>query len=144
MKTEWAAYYDELGLEGLFRDRAMEILAFYEPLFPGIEDVFVTDYIDKENVRQYENLWLFSPTLVFEAKKFLTDDDFDGATFSGKVSRWNVKKNEYNFIKATTKSKMVLEVFLTPGALCSLKATRENCDRLRQVFLKYFLPNITK
>ena len=75
------SYFDVIGLDGAFREKANEIIDFYEGLYPGqMKSIFISEYVDSEGNRHYENLWLFTDTLSFEAKNFLREDRFDSAT----------------------------------------------------------------
>lgn len=142
MKEEYSSYLKQIGITGLFYNRAKEVYEFYEKLYPGaVQDVFVTDYIDSEGKRQYENLWFFTSTLVLEAKRFLTEDNFDSAPLKKKVQRWQVNRTEYNFEKASTKSRLSITVELKFANDCTLKASQENCDHLRDIFIKHIVPN---
>ncbi len=142
MKAEWIDYLRTIGIKDLFLDRCKEIFNFYQQIYPDqIKDIFVSEYLDKEGNRQYESIWFFSETTVMEAKKFLEEDDFDSVPLNKQVKYWSVKKTEYNFIRATTKSRMVIKFSLLSGSGCSLKASRENCDSLKSIFIKYIITN---
>lgn len=142
MKNEWAKYLDSIGIKDLFLKRVEEILVFYQTVYPDhIEDIFITEYLDADGNRQYESLWLFSETAVMEAKRFLKDDDFDFTPLKEQVEYWNIKKTEYDFQDASPKSRMTLLFVLATGISCILKASRENCDHLKSLFLKHILRN---
>jgi hypothetical protein len=142
MKDEWSNYFASIGITGLFFKRAEEILNFYQKVYPDqVQDVFVNEYLDKEANRQYESLWLFSEQFVMEAKQFVKEDDFDCAPLSKQVKYWCIKKTEYDFDRATAKSRLVLQLTLGSGTSCNLKASQENCDQLKTLFFKYIVPN---
>lgn len=142
MKAEWATYLESIGIQRPFLERVEEVLNFYQQIYPDqIEDIFVAEYFDKDGNRQYESMWLFSTTSIMEAKKFPREDDFDSALLRKQVKYWSIKKTEYNFTKATAKSRMVLYLSLLSGNSCNLKASRRNCDHLKSLFMKYILPN---
>ena len=80
MKNEFVDYLNEVGITDLFQDKAKEAYLFYEKLYPdAILDLFVSEYIDEEGKRQYENLWFFTSSIFMEAKQFLAEDNFDAA-----------------------------------------------------------------
>ena len=74
--------------------------------------------------------------------KFLTEDSYDASPLKDKVRYWLIKKVDYDFRKATTQSRMIITVGLIIDNVCSLRASRENCDYLRDIFLKYFDANM--
>lgn len=138
-------YFDEVGLKGKFRDKATEIIDFYESLYPNqLKTVFVSEYVDNEGNRHFENLWIFTDKHICEAKSFLTEDDFDSAISKKAVNYWRVKKENYDFEAATQKSRMTLSFGLTTGISGKLKASGENCDFLRELLKQYIIPNETK
>lgn len=142
MKTEWTEYLNLIGITGLFYKRVEEILDFYQKVYPDqAEDIFVGEYIDNDGNRQYESLWIFTESKIGEAKKFLTEDDFD-STFSKKqIKYWSIKKENYDFLEASTKSRMVIRFILKYNTNGELKASRENCKYLKTIFFKYFVVN---
>jgi len=143
MKTEWTTYLESIGIQGLFLKRVEEVLDFYQHVYPGqIEDIFITDYFDKDGNRQYESMWLFSKTSAMEAKQFLRDDNFDWVLLKQQVRYWAIKKTEYDFRKASIKSRMSLQFSLIMPVGCTLKASQENCEYLKTLFLKYVMPNV--
>ncbi len=142
MKAEWIDYLEAIGIKDVFLDRCKKIFNFYQQIYPDqIKDIFVTEYLDKEGNRQYDSIWFFSETMVMEAKKFLEEDDFDSVPLNKQVKYWSVKKTEYDFISATTKSRMVIQFSMLYGSGGSLKASRENCDSLKSIFTKYIITN---
>lgn len=143
MKTEWVEYLESIGVKGPFLKRVEEVLDFYVKVHPAeIQDIFVTEYMDKDGNRQYESVWLFSETSMMEAKQFLKEDDFDSAAAGKQVKYWRIKKEEYDFKQASAKSRVMLEFSLTSGISGQLKASRENCDHLKSILLKHIIPNM--
>lgn len=142
MKTDWSEYLDSIGITGLFLKRVEEVLSFYQKVYSDqVQDILVTEYLDKEGNRHYESVWLFSETSIMEAKQFLQEDSFDSATLSKQVTHWRVEKTDYDFDKASTKSRMVLHFALVSRLSSELRASRENCDHLKALFFKYIVPN---
>ena len=77
-----------------------------------------------------------------EAKAFVSTDDYDMTSLAKRVVYWSIEKQDYDFQKATEKSRMHLFFRLDTGATGDLKASRENCDRLRDVFRERILANM--
>lgn len=143
MKTEFIEYLNEIGITGLFQDRAIEIFSFYNKLYPdSIQDIFVSEFMDEEGKRQYENIWFFTSTSMMEAKQFLTEDSFDEAPYVKKIKHWIIEKKEYDFEIATETSRMNLDVSFESGISAVFKATGKNCSYLKDIFLRYVKPNL--
>lgn len=147
MKDEFVDYLGSIGVTTTAIKRITAIHNFYKLVCPEvITGIFVTDYIDEEGRREYENLWFFSDSLVMEAKGFLTGDDFDTASVRENVKYWQVKKQDYDFHQATAASRISIHLRLESGGLSAitvdLKASGNNCDYLRELHLKYFIPNM--
>lgn len=143
MKAEWLKYLELIGITDLFLKRIEAVVNFYQQLYANqIEDIFVAEHVDSEGNRQYESLWLFSQYGIGEAKQFLRADDFDFVPLS--VQYWCIKKTEYDFQKANSKSRMTLDLTLAFGTTCRFKASRENCDYLRDCFTKHIVASTMK
>ena len=143
MKSEFVDYLNEIGVTALFQDKANEIYSFYDKLYPdSIQDIFVSEYIDEEGKRQYENLWFFTSTIFMEAKQFLTEDNFDAAPYIKKFKHWTIEKKDYDFEDSTDNSRMKLYVTFATGITGQLKASGKNCHYLKEIFLKYIKPNL--
>lgn len=145
MKDEWGAYLESIGIKELFLKRAEEVINFYQQIYQDqIEDIFVTEYLKEDGERVYESLFLFSKSLIMEAKQFLTVDDFDCVPFENNIRYWVIKKKEYNFLKALNKSRMTVEFAVSGGSSATLKASQGNCDHLKALFLKHIISNLVK
>jgi hypothetical protein len=145
MKKEFMDYLESIGIKGgVLLDRLESIHEFYSKMCPDeIVDIFVTDYIDSDGKREYENLWFFSDRYVMEAKGFANGkDDFDITPIKGRVVHYVIRKQHYDFKEATEKSRLYLEFRLDTEANGDLKAAKENCDVLRGIILKYVKPNL--
>ena len=143
MKPEHVKYLNDIGITDLFEDKAKAIYSFYNKIYPdSIQDIFVSEYIDEEGKRQYENLWFFTSTAFMESKNFLTEDNIDAAPYSKKFRHWTIEKKEYEFEVTTDNSRMKLIVTFSTGVSGELKASGNNCAHLKEIFLKYVAPNL--
>ena len=145
MKQEFVDYLESIGIKtGSLLDRIESIYEFCLEMCPDeIADIFVTDYIDSEGRREYENLWFFSDRYVMEAKGFAAGkDDFDIAPMKDRVKYYEIRKQDYDFKEATDKSRLYLEISWGTGVRGEFKAAKENCDALRGIILKYVKKNL--
>jgi hypothetical protein len=143
MKEEFIKYLESIGIANALRERIDTIYKFYQEIYPDeITDIFITDYIKEDGTREYENLWFFSEKHCMEAKRFITKDDFDIVPIKKRVNYWTIQKQNYDFKKATEKSRLYLKFDLDAGINCDFKAAKENCDYLRKIILKYIVPNL--
>ena len=106
-----------------------------------LEDIFVTDYVSKEGTREYENLWFFSKSYCLEAKKFMTEITLDIAPFKNNIAAWAISTQDFNFKKASTKSRLSLHLKFsttaTSGLTASFKASGKNCEALQSIINRY-------
>ncbi|MHC2995399.1 MAG: hypothetical protein IBV53_07870 [Candidatus Atribacteria bacterium] len=143
MKKEFIIYLKSIDITNAHRGRVETIYKFYQEICPDeITGIFITDYIEKDGSREYENLWFFSEECCMEAKQFITKDDFDITPIKKRVLYWTIQKQDYDFKKATKKSRLYLKLVLDTGIEGELKAAKENCDYLRKIILKYVVPNL--
>ena len=145
MKKEFIGYLESIDIkEGALLDRIKSIYEFYLEMCPDeIKDIFVTDYIDSEGKREYENLWFFSDRYVMEAKGFAAGkDDFDIAPMKDGVKYCEIRKQDYDFKEATDKSRLYLKISWGTEVSGEFKAAKKNCDALRGIIFKYVKPNL--
>lgn len=145
MQQKFTDYLESIGIKaGLLLDRIESIHEFYVEMCPDeIVDIFVTEYIDSDGKREYENLWFFSGRYVMEAKEFTTGrDEFVIAPIKDRVAHFRIKKLNYDFKAATDKSRLRLIFRLDNKVIANLKASKENCDALRDIILKHVMPNL--
>jgi hypothetical protein len=90
------------------------------------------------------HLFLFTDTYIIESANFSTDANvnIEMTVLKDRVIYVLVKYNDY-FEKANTASRLSVD-FHTDSGVFELKGTKENCDKLLQVYDKYILPNISK
>ena len=124
--------------------RVEAIYSFYQGVSPEeITSIFVTDFIKEDGGREYENLWFFSKSNMMEAKGFISRDDFDMSPMLKQIIYWNVKKQDYDFQKATDKSRLHITIIIVVSEnRGDFKASKDNCDYLKDIFQKHILPNI--
>jgi hypothetical protein len=145
MKDIFLNYLQSIGLTKTSVERAETIYKFYKEVCPEeITDLFVTDYIKEDGSREYENLWFFSQVYCMEAKLFLIKDDFDISPIGKHIVYSKVEKQDYDYENATEKSRMNLEFAMDTTIRGHMKASRENCNRLKHIISKYIAPNLKK
>ena len=142
----FSGYLNDIDISRVLLNRVIEIYNFYRDICPEtIQDIFITDTIGQDGERIYENLWFFSKSHMMESKNFITKDDFDFSSFKDKGYRWEIVKTSYDFNTSTEKSRLYIRFFtsiLSMNVYADLKASKNNCDYLRDIFRKYFAPNI--
>lgn len=143
MKKEFEEYLKSIGISTeVLLNRIESIYQFYVDVCPEeIKDIFVTEYIKEDGTREYESLWFFSDKYWTEAKQFIINDNFDMIPIEN-IIRWEIKKQDYDFKKAIEKSRLFLKVNITTFLLAEFKSSKENCDFLKEIFLKYVKPKI--
>ncbi|MGB2841353.1 MAG: hypothetical protein WBC40_02560 [Halobacteriota archaeon] len=143
MEKEFITYLKSIGLTEAIRKRIETIHEFYREICPDkITGIFVTNYMEEDGERMYENLWFFSENYCMEAKQFIAKDDFDITPIRSRIYYWTIQKQDYDFKKATEKSRLYLKFKLDTSIHGEFKASKENCDYLREIFLKYIVPNL--
>lgn len=145
MEEKMVSYLKSIGMGERVRERVTEIYDFYYEVCPEeITRIFVTDYVEKDGERIFGNLWFFSEHYAMEAKNFISTDDFDMVRMEG-FGYWQIKKKDYDFEKATEKSNLFIKCNLVgfDVSTCDLKASKENWDYLKQLFLDIILPKFT-
>ncbi len=137
MKKEFIQYILTIGMTDSLIHRVEELYNLYSRITDKLpDDIFVSEYIDKEGARHYENLWFFSGRYWMEAKNFLTKIDFDQANFEDYIRYWEVTASDYDFSRANDKSRLSVIVQTDIDLEAEFKASKENCDFLKTILLK--------
>lgn len=143
MKEAFTTYLKSIGITDALHKRIETSYEFYREICPDeVTGIFVTDYIKEDGAREYENLWFFSEKYCMEAKQFITKDDFDITPIRSRIYYWTIQKQDYDFKNATKKSRLHLRFDLDTGIRGEFKASKENCDYLRDLICKYIVPNL--
>jgi len=141
MKQQFSEYLTSIGITDLFRQRIEDICALFDDLWKvEVFDIFVTDYVDNDGRRNYEDLFLFTAEGIVEALQFLTKDVLALNYTTNRPIYLKIDKQNYDFKQATLESRMSFTVYFTSEVRCHFKASQENCDHLQAILLKYFIP----
>ncbi len=137
MKKEFLQYLATVGMTESLIHRVEEIHKIYLSILgQESEDIFVTDFLDQEGIRHYDSLWFFSNAYWMEAKNFLANYDLDYARIGDSVTYWQIQMTDYDFVKANEKSRISINVSSKSGIKCTFRGSKENCDFLKDIFLK--------
>jgi hypothetical protein len=136
-------YLRRLGMTSPLIARASDVYDFYRTIVPGpIPGIFVSEYTTADGQRHYESLWFFTRRFAMEAKSFVTADDFDIAPYLRRLAAIAVRKENYDFRKAKEGSRLTVECVDESSVTYGLRASGLNCDSLRDIVRKFFVPNL--
>ena len=145
MKKEFIDYLESIGITSALQERIETIHEAYAQICTDeIKDIFVTDYIKGDGEREYVNLWFFSDNNCMEAKNFISADDLDITPLKG-IFYVRLLKTDYDFKKASEKSRLSVTCLFgetTDSISGEFKASKENCDYLRNLIRKYLVSQL--
>lgn len=145
MREEFKKYLNTIGITThVLHNRIEEIYEVCSEMCPDeIIDIIVEDYIKEDGTREYEHVNFLSEKYIIGATNFVSTDQFLIAPLKKKVDDYKITKTNYDFKRANEKSRLNLVSTLNDGNVnWSLKASKENCDFLKDIILKYFKPNL--
>lgn len=141
MEKNFYKYLDEIEItQKNVINKVKDTFLFYSNhLCPEtIQDIFITDYI--EDSREYENLWFFSENYAMEAKNFISEDNFDISSFEH-VRNLQIIKKDYDFENWNEESRIDL-ICDADNLFFEMRASKQNCDYLKDILDKYFIKRI--
>lgn len=147
MKKEHIIYLESIGITGPLLPKVNLVYEYYNQyLGYDIDDIFVSEYINSDGTRTYENLWFFNENYCYEAKQFLTMDDFDTDLISNSIDSFTVRKTDFDIKNnvTTESSRMNLDFLLKVDRTGQMKASKDNCKKMSEILLKYIKPNLIK
>lgn len=144
MKENFIKYLDRIKIPKALHPRIGEIYKHHRGLYGALslKDIFISEYVKEDGKRELENLWFFTHKLLLESKMFINQDDFDATPLKNRILYWRLKKQNYDFKKATKKSRLTIEFNLESGVSGILKSSGVNCDELKKILNKYIIPNV--
>ena len=107
-----------------------------------LEDIFVEEYIKKDGSREYDAIRFYSKNFKFLADNFIKTDDLRITKNNEAYTHIRIKAEKYNFKKATDESRLLVFGTTNKGYHTEIKASKENCDHLEYIILKYMIPNL--
>jgi hypothetical protein len=148
MEPAFERYLNEIAMPDPFKQRVEKLLTDFAPLYPQPpQQIFVTDLFDAENVRRYQNVWLFSQDFMLEMKNFIASEQIDFMRITNNIHYVEVVKVDFDLKAATQKSRLTFYGTVgstygtsTPNYL--LQAAANNCTHLLGILRDRFLPNI--
>lgn len=145
MTKEQLQYLENIGITGELTAKVEAVFNFYTKYIGcQLDDIFVSEFLNKDGSRVFENLWFFNKNYCFEAKQFMTTDDFDADLIKNTIDSFTIKKTDFDIISNVTNdnSRMFLEFSLKFPITGEMKASKENCKQLSMIFKKYIQPNL--
>jgi hypothetical protein len=140
MKTAWTKYFKALGMSQVLVQRARQAFhALSTALQTDIEDVFVSEYIDSDGNRQFEDLFIFTQYHIVQVRNFALEDVLDADAF-GPLRNLLVSRVAFDFTEPTDKSRLHVRYHTLTGCSAELKASRENCATLARILRERLAP----
>jgi hypothetical protein len=122
-------------------NRVTEIRQFYAqiPSLGQLEDIFISETVQQDGQRIYENLWLIFGNIWCEAHNFLLEDSLDFTNIT-EVNHLIIKKENYIPGGATTRSRLTLGFKMSESVTGNMKSSGENCDVLYRIIQTRIIP----
>ena len=107
------------------------------------DDIFIEDSINQDGTREYDVVNFFSKHYIVSANNFLNKVDIIIGPLVKRIINWSIKAQDFNFKKATIKSRLYLDVQIyADETFLNLKATGNNCRYMQTIINKYIKPNL--
>lgn len=139
MKEEFTMYLKDISFPEEFIPSVTNVLDFYSKILNlEISNIIVTDYVNGEGQRVFDNLFLLNEKYIMEAKNFLFSNDFDCAPYNS-IEYWDIKYFDFDLKTTNEKSRIIIDLSLTcsgQGTGCQFKGTGKNCLHIFNYFVK--------
>lgn len=109
----------------------------------NIEQIFISERLNKDGTRSLESLWFFTNNYCLEAKNFVSKDSID-ITPIDIVYYLQIAYENYNFKDSTEDSRLYSSVHLQESIYAEFRASGINCDILTDVIKNRFKPKLSK
>lgn len=143
--SDYSDYLNDIGIDpnSSTGERIKTIIDYYGNLYDNhlLNDIFISEVIQKDGNRTYISLWLFYKDRICEAKNFLTEFDLDSVYYSLKDIRyWNLKfKDIIDINEPKPSDRAYLSISMKESETSAeFQASHLNCKYLLNIFNKYF------
>jgi uncharacterized protein YerC len=103
------------------------------------ERIYLSETVDSDGQRIFENVWFFFEDVWCEAHNFQIEDKFDVVRIE-RVHYAMIERHEYETGIATTRSRLALTIKFNDGNYGILKASGQNCNALASILQELILP----
>ena len=144
MTKDQYKYLESIGITGALTEKVEKVADFYTNyLKVQLNDIFISEYVNTEGSRFYENLWFFNEDFCYEAKSFMSKEDFDSDILKNAVKCFTIKMTDFDIVNniSNEKSRMFLDFGLKSDRNGDMKASKDNCKQLSVIIKKYIQPN---
>ena len=141
---KFTTYFESIGLTDNFLALAEKYSEIYINIYgDDIKDCFVSEYLDSNGTKNYENIWFFSDNFVCESKSFLfAAPTYDTASIKNLISHWISSVENYELDRATLDARMTLEFTMSTHTKAFLRGSGVNCEHLVKILKTYVIPNL--
>lgn len=139
-------YLTEIGVTEPLRQRIDAIFELAAEMYGAIvadtTDILVTDYVQEDGSRVYEGVDFYFKDYVISSLDLTGNTDLRISKINTNVVFIQLRAKDYDFKKATDKSRLNATCSHTTATVSVFKAAKENCDHLKEIIRKYFFPNL--
>ena len=99
------------------------------------------------NDRKYFAVWVFTNNYIGEIRNPLSNisrTSFEVVPFAKSVDWMRVSSQEYDLVKATSKSQLTLDFTTIDGFNGLISSVGEECDDLLKLYRDVFIPNLSR
>lgn len=147
MNQQFITYLAEIGITGPLLDKVKNAYDYYASFLKvQIDDIFVSEYINPDGSRTYENLWFFNDNYCFEVKQFILSEDYDLDFYKDTIFSINIVKRDFDIINGVynDNSRMTLTFYLNTVRAGVIKSSKSNCKKLSEITMNFIKPNLKK
>lgn len=146
MKSEFLNYFKTIGITEPIQHRIEAIFELVERLLPGDQftDVHVSEYLQEDGTRIYEDIRFYNERgeKGVVARDFMTQYVFNVFSLEREIQSIYVESKDYDFRKATEKSRLIVVTYYPDEVRATFKASKENCDNLFKIYLKLLVTRL--
>ena len=144
MKEEFVQYLGLIGMGDALIERVSALERSIAAILPEeITHIFVSEYIDKEDNRQFENLYFFTGGYLVETRNFVTEPRTEVDLIRQSIINVQLTLKDYDLRSASQASRFTFG-YSTGPLSAQLRASKENCDHLLRVVRECIIPNFAE
>jgi len=142
MKIEFVNYLNEIGITTeVLINKIKDLYETSCKISPeDFDDIFVGDFVNKNNMREYLGISFFSENYLLSIPNFPAEESFVIISLNKKINRVRITNKDFNLDIASETSRMNVYAQISMN-IWERKATGKNCEYLNKIVGKYFILN---
>lgn len=143
MEEKKNEYLKSIGISEIVNKRINELIEQVENLSKEkVVDILVTDYVNEDGMRIYENLRVWTDSFKIIIVDFLTESKINLSPKNELLAVVQITAKDFDFLEPSTNSRLYIAAKTYFDNNVPLKGSGINCAKVMEMYHKYIAPYV--